>query len=54
METQFGATYSRSVAADYRLPGLGVTVDEAIRRGDEVKQIWSAVCEAFELPAAVR
>ena len=54
METQFGFGYARSVAADFRLPALGVTVDEAIRRGDETKEIWRAVCDAFELPATVR
>jgi hypothetical protein len=54
METQFGVGYARSVAADFRLPLLGVTVDEAIRQGDEIKEIWRAVCDAFELPASVR
>ena len=54
MEDQFGAAYARSVAADYRLPALGATVDEAIERGDEAKTIWRAVCDAFDLPATVR
>ena len=54
MDEQFGAAYARSVAADFRLPALGATVNEAIERGDETKRIWRAVCEAFELPAAVR
>jgi hypothetical protein len=54
MEAQFGVGYARSVAADFRLPRLGATVDEAISRGDETKDIWRAVCDAFDLPAAVR
>jgi hypothetical protein len=54
MEDQFGSAYAHSVAADFRLPLLGATVDEAIRRGEETKTIWRAVCEAFDLPATVR
>jgi hypothetical protein len=54
MESEFGVAYARSVAADFRLPALGVTVDEAIRRGEDTKVIWRAVCDAFDLPAAVR
>jgi len=37
MEARFGATYARSVAADYRLPALGATIDEAIAAGVEAK-----------------
>jgi hypothetical protein len=54
MATQFGAAYARSVAADYRLPTLGRTVDQAITDGIDPKLIWRAVCDAFELPASVR
>jgi hypothetical protein len=51
MEERFGATYARSVAADYRLPALGATIDEAIAAGVETKDIWRAVCDEFEMPA---
>jgi hypothetical protein len=54
MDTQFGRAYARSVAADFRLPVLGVTVDEAIADGVDTKAIWRAVCDAFELPSTVR
>jgi len=54
MESQFGAGYARSVAADFRLPSLGATVDEAIQRGEDTKVIWRAVCDAFDLPASAR
>ena len=54
MQTQFGPAYARSVAADYRLPTLAATVDEAIAAGVDTKLIWRAVCDAFELPATVR
>jgi hypothetical protein len=51
MEERFGATYARSVAADYRLPALGATIDEAIAAGVEAKDIWRAVCDEFDMPA---
>jgi hypothetical protein len=51
MDERFGAGYSRSVAADYRLPELGATVDEALRAGVETKEIWRAVCAEFSMPA---
>jgi hypothetical protein len=54
METRFGATYARSVAADYRLPGLGSTIDEALRRGVEAKEVWRAVCAEFDVPGQLR
>jgi Protein of unknown function (DUF3046) len=54
MDERFGASYARSVAADYRLPALGATIDEALARGDETKDIWRAVCAEFEMPAHLR
>jgi hypothetical protein len=54
MEERFGATYARSLAADYRLPALGATVDEAIAAGVETKDIWRAVCDEFDMPAHLR
>ncbi len=54
MEANFGAAYARSVAADFRLPALGATVEEAIERGVEAKQIWRAVCQEFDVPAHLR
>jgi hypothetical protein len=54
MNTRFGESYAASLAADYRLPKLGATVDEALRAGVETKEIWRAVCAEFEMPAALR
>ncbi|HEY3718090.1 MAG TPA: DUF3046 domain-containing protein [Jatrophihabitantaceae bacterium] len=51
MEERFGAAYAHSLAADYRLPALGATVEEAIASGVETKDIWRAVCAEFEMPA---
>ena len=54
MEERFGATYARSLAADYRLPDLGSTIDVALARGVEVRDVWRAVCAEFEMPAGLR
>jgi hypothetical protein len=54
MQERFGASYARSVAADQRLPAIGMTVDEAIASGVETKQVWRAVCDEFDMPAHLR
>ncbi len=54
MEARFGAAYARSLAHDYRLPALGATVDEALERGVEAKDVWRAVCAEFDVPSHLR
>jgi hypothetical protein len=54
MDERFGAAYSRSVAADYQLPLLRSTINDAIRDGVETKDIWNAVVDEFEVPSHLR
>jgi hypothetical protein len=54
MHERFGAGYAASLAADYRLPGLGSTIDEALARGVDAKAVWQAVCAEFEVPSQLR
>ncbi len=54
MGERFGAAYAASLAADYRLPMIGSTIDDALSRGVEAKEIWRAVCAEFEMPASLR
>jgi hypothetical protein len=54
MEARFGATYARSVAADYRLPELGATINQALEQGVEAKDVWRAVCAEFDVPGQLR
>ena len=54
MEERFGGAYARSLAADYRLPELGSTIDAALAAGVEAKDVWRAVCAEFEMPAQLR
>lgn len=54
MEERFGVAYARSVARDHRLTTLGATVEEALERGVEAKEVWRAVCVDYEVPAHLR
>jgi len=55
MRAQFGDAYAASVAKDYVLADLGGrTVDQALAAGIEPKEVWRAVCEAFEIPEEAR
>jgi hypothetical protein len=55
MNAQFGEAYSGSVAQDYVLAGLGGrTVNRALADGENVKTVWRAVCESFNVPESLR
>jgi hypothetical protein len=54
MNSRFGQAYASSVAADYRLPLLGSTIQEALAAGVDAKEIWRAVCAEFEVPGSLR
>ncbi|WP_131747883.1 DUF3046 domain-containing protein [Frankia sp. Cppng1_Ct_nod] len=55
MNNQFGSGYAESVARDHVVAGLGgVTVHDALARGDDAKAVWRAVCDEFDLSARER
>jgi hypothetical protein len=55
MNAQFGEAYAQSVAKDYVLAGLGGrTIERALANGEDVKTVWRAVCEAFNVPDSLR
>lgn len=55
MSAQFGEAYAHSVAKDYVLAGLGDrTIDRALADGEDVKKVWRAVCDSFNLPETLR
>lgn len=55
MESAFGQTYARSVAADQILPQLGSrSADQALTDGEDPKRVWHAVCDATQQPASDR
>jgi hypothetical protein len=55
MNSQFGENYAASVAQDFVLAGIGGrTITQALSEGVDVKVIWRAVCEAFDVPDTLR
>lgn len=55
MNRQFGPGYAESVARDHVLASLGgTTIEGALARGDDAKEVWRAVCEEFNVPARER
>jgi hypothetical protein len=51
MAEEFGRVRAEMLAADHVFGELGGrTVDEAIEVGEEPKDVWRAVCEAFDVP----
>ena len=49
MEIQFGATYARSLARDYRVSALNGSVEDALESGVPAKEVWRAVCAEFRI-----
>lgn len=55
MRGHFGPAYADSVARDQVISRLGNrTVREALEAGEDVRSVWLAVCEHFEIPVARR
>ena len=55
MNRQFGETYAASLAKDYVLASLGGrTASQALADGEDVKTVWLAVSDAFDVPENLR
>ncbi len=51
MANEFGQVRAEMVARDHVMAALGGrTADEALEAGLPPKEIWLAVCEAFDVP----
>jgi hypothetical protein len=51
MAQEFGEIRADMLARDHVFSALGNrTVDQALEAGVPTKEIWRAVCEAFEVP----
>ena len=51
MANEFGEVRADMLARDHVFSALGNrTVDEALDAGVSTKEIWRAVCDAFEVP----
>lgn len=55
MQERFGPAYADSVARDQVIGGLGNrTAREALEAGEDVRAVWLAVCEHFDVPVRER
>ena len=51
MSDEFGSVRARSLATDHVFAELGGrTVDQALEAGWDPRDVWRAVCVAFEVP----
>jgi Protein of unknown function (DUF3046) len=55
MRAQFGDVYAQSVAKDYVFDKLGGrTIERALADGVDVKVVWRAVVDTFDVPQRLR
>lgn len=47
---EFGEEYGRVITRDLVLSDIGLTAEEAIRKGVSTRQIWLALCRAQDVP----
>ncbi|MGM1064102.1 DUF3046 domain-containing protein [Saccharothrix sp. Mg75] len=51
MANEFGQVRAEMVARDHVMSALGGrTADEALEAGYPAKEVWLAVCDAFDVP----
>jgi Protein of unknown function (DUF3046) len=51
MANEFGQVRAEMVARDHVMSALGGrTADQALEAGVPAKEVWSAVCDAFDVP----
>lgn len=55
MEDEFGPARAASLSRDHVLADLGGrTVQDALAAGVDPREVWRAVCEAFDVPPSRR
>ena len=54
VEGEFGVVRGDALVRDHVLPTLGTTGAAAIEAGVEPRDVWRALCEEFDVPAARR
>lgn len=55
METEFGVARAAAVSRDHVFSELGGrTVDEALEAGIDPREVWKAVCDAYDVPPTRR
>ena len=55
MTDEFGAARAAAVSRDHVFAELGGrTVEQALEAGIDVRKVWLAVCEVYDIPASRR
>ncbi|WP_344717787.1 DUF3046 domain-containing protein [Nesterenkonia halobia] len=54
MEDEFGATYAHVLSDTLVLSAYQLTVDQALAAGVGPREVWDAVCDQQDVPAARR
>lgn len=54
MAEEFGPGYARTVELTHSIGSLGVTAEQAIASGVDLRTIWEALCDDFEVPVQRR
>jgi Protein of unknown function (DUF3046) len=55
MEDEFGAVRAASLSRDHVFAALGGrTVEQALEAGIEPREVWLAVCDAYDVPLSRR
>jgi DUF3046 family protein len=55
MAGEFGAARAAAIARDHVLADLGGrTVEQALEDGVDAREVWRAVCAAYDVPPARR
>jgi hypothetical protein len=55
MEGEFGVARAAAVARDHVFSELGgLTVEQALEQGIDPREVWLAVCDAYDVPPARR
>lgn len=55
MAEEFGAARAAAISRDHVLTDLGGrTVEQALESGIDAREVWRAVCNAYDVPSARR
>ena len=55
MAEEFGAARAAAISRDHVLTDLGGrTVEQALEGGVDAREVWRAVCDAYDVPSARR
>ncbi len=55
MDTEFGMARASALSRDHVFSELGGrTVEEALEAGIDARDVWKAVCDAYDVPPARR